>query len=180
MDQISKKMPLFSKALLQGWSNCWTTQLAVMTSNWRVGWLFGLNSPYDEAYLKQLPVVIAVIGSLARGDENHVKSLTGAGVIPFLLNSKPLCHSVMGKYYVSMNIIYILPLVFPDVCSSTNPQVVEFALRALQLLFQNEATRTDLLFADSRLVPRLLALMPLSVSNQISVTSIFTYSCKVK
>lgn len=31
--------------------------------------------------------VIAVIGSLARGDENHIKSLTAAGVIPFLLNS---------------------------------------------------------------------------------------------
>ena len=35
-------------------------------------------------------VVIAVIGSLARGDENHIKSLTAAGVIPFLLNSNVL------------------------------------------------------------------------------------------
>lgn len=108
-----------------------------------------LNDPLcgDDLKLE----VIAVVGSLARGDENHVKSLIGAGVIPFLLNS---------------------------VCASASPQVVEFALRALQQLFQNEATRTDLLFADSRLVPQLLALMPLSVSNQISVTSIFTNSCK--
>ncbi|KAK4012721.1 armadillo repeat-containing protein 8 isoform X2 [Daphnia magna] len=95
--------------------------------------------------------VIAVIGSLARGDENHIKSLTAAGVIPFLLN---------------------------NVCASTNPQVIEFALRALQQLFQNEATKTDLLFADPRLVPQLLKLMPLSVCNQISVTSIFTNACK--
>ena len=43
--------------------------------------------------------VIAVIGSLACGDENHIKSLTIAGVVPFLLNSKlsrsprGLCHA---------------------------------------------------------------------------------------
>ena len=65
-------------------------------------------------------------------------------------------------------------------CGSSNRQVVEFALRAVQQLFQNEAARTDLLFADSRLVPQLLSLMPLSVSNQISVTSIFTNACKVQ
>jgi len=95
--------------------------------------------------------VITVIGSLARGDENHIKSLTSAGVIPFLLN---------------------------NVCVSTSQPVVEFALRALQILFQNEATRTDLLYADSKCVPQLLSLMPLSVCNQISVTAIFTSACK--
>lgn len=65
-------------------------------------------------------------------------------------------------------------------CASSNPQVIEFALRALQQLFQNEATKTETLFADSRLVPQLLKLMPMSVCNQISVTSIFTNSCKVR
>ena len=37
--------------------------------------------------------IIAVIGSLARGDENHVQTLTSAGVIPFLLNSITLIYS---------------------------------------------------------------------------------------
>lgn len=36
-----------------------------------------------------------------------------------------------------------------------------------------------MLFADSRIIPQLLKLMPLSVSNQIAVTSIFTNACKV-
>ena len=67
-----------------------------------------------------------------------------------------------------------------DVCSSVNHQVVEFGLRALRILFQNAATPTDLLFADSRLVPQLLNLMSHSVSNQISVTAIFTNACKVR
>lgn len=118
--------------------------------------------------------VIAVIGSLARGDENHIKSLTAAGVIPFLLNSNILI--IHQKFQT----VHVLKYYQIDVCASTNPQVIEFALRALQQLFQNEATKTDLLFADSRLVPQLLKLMPLSVCNQISVTSIFTNACKVR
>jgi len=108
-----------------------------------------IGDPHGSDKLKL--EVIAVIGSLARGDENHIKSLTNAGVIPFLLNNISL---------------------------STSPQVVEFALRALQILFQNEATKTDLLFADSKRVPQLLSLMPLSVCNQISVTAIFTSACR--
>lgn len=118
--------------------------------------------------------MIAVIGSLARGDEKHVRSLNGAGVIPFLLNCK--IDFFLRKLKQKLLIGYFP---FEGVCGSSNRQVVEFALRAVQQLFQNEAARTDLLFADSRLVPQLLSLMPLSVSNQISVTSIFTNACKV-
>lgn len=118
--------------------------------------------------------MIAVIGSLARGDENHIKSLTAAGVIPFLLNSNVISFVAKLKLKSETSLFHVT-----DVCASTNPQVIEFALRALQQLFQNEATKTDLLFADSRLVPQLLKLMPLSVCNQISVTSIFTNACKV-
>jgi len=82
----------------------------------------------------------------------------------------------MKKYLIIKlgNMIYLT-----DVSVSTSPQVVEFALRALQILFQNEATKTDLLFADSKRVPQLLSLMPFSVCNQISVTAIFTSACKV-
>lgn len=45
-----------------------------------------LDDPVGNDHLKL--EVIAVIGSLARGDEGHIKALTAAGVIPFLLNSK--------------------------------------------------------------------------------------------
>ena len=52
--------------------------------------MFTQPKDYDNLMLICLFLipVITVIGSLARGDENHIKSLTSAGVIPFLLNSK--------------------------------------------------------------------------------------------
>lgn len=47
----------------------------------------------DDVFKLEL---IAVVGSLARGDENHVRSLIAAGVIPRLLNRQ--CLSVGAKF----------------------------------------------------------------------------------
>lgn len=72
-------------------------------------------------------VVIAVIGSLARGDENHIKSLTTAGVIPFLLNSNELFFFIILSVVItefSDRCVCINQPTSDRICSSSTATIV--------------------------------------------------------
>ena len=56
---------------------------------------------------------------------------------------------------------------------------VEACLCCLRTLFYHPDVPVEVLYTDPALISHLLALMPLSTSNQISVASILMHSCKV-
>jgi hypothetical protein len=100
-----------------------------------------------------LKVAVAyALGSIAKGSDQHLKVLLDCDVVPVLLNC---------------------------VVSSREPRFVEACLCCLRTLFYHPDVPVEVLYTDPALISHLLALMPLSTSNQISVASILMHSCKI-
>ncbi|XP_029315013.1 armadillo repeat-containing protein 8 isoform X3 [Cottoperca gobio] len=91
-----------------------------------------------------------VLGSLAMGTENNIKSLVDCHIIPALLQGL-LC----------------LDLVFIEAC-----------LRCLRTVFISPVTPVQLLYTDPTVIPHLMSLLSRSQRTQEYITQIFSHCCK--
>lgn len=95
--------------------------------------------------------VAYALGSIAKGSDTHLKVLIDCDVITVLLSC---------------------------IVASREPLFVEACLCCLRTLFYHPDAPSEFLYSDPGLISHLLALMPLSTSNQIAVASILMHSCK--
>uniref|UniRef100_H3CML2 Armadillo repeat-containing protein 8 n=1 Tax=Tetraodon nigroviridis TaxID=99883 RepID=H3CML2_TETNG len=91
-----------------------------------------------------------VLGSLAMGTENNIKSLVDCQIIPALLQGL-LCSD----------------LVFIEAC-----------LRCLRTVFISPVTPVQLLYTDVTVIPHLMSLLSHSQRTQEYITQIFSHCCK--
>ncbi|XP_068602851.1 armadillo repeat-containing protein 8 [Brachionichthys hirsutus] len=91
-----------------------------------------------------------VLGSLAMGTENNVKSLVDCHIIPALLQGL-LCAD----------------LIFIEAC-----------LRCLRTVFISPVTPVQLLYTDPTVIPHLMSLLSRSQKTQEYITQIFSHCCK--
>uniref|UniRef100_A0A8C6L5G5 Armadillo repeat-containing protein 8 n=1 Tax=Nothobranchius furzeri TaxID=105023 RepID=A0A8C6L5G5_NOTFU len=91
-----------------------------------------------------------VLGSLAMGTENNIKSLVDCHIIPTLLQGL-LCQD----------------LIFIEAC-----------LRCLRTVFISPVTPVQLLYTDPAVIPRLMSLLGSSQRTQEYITQIFSHCCK--
>ncbi|XP_075886636.1 armadillo repeat-containing protein 8 isoform X2 [Nelusetta ayraudi] len=91
-----------------------------------------------------------VLGSLAMGTENNIKSLLDCQIIPSLLQG----------------------LLCPDLV------FIEACLRCLRTVFISPVTPMHLLYADPTVIPLLMSQLSLSQRTQEYVTQIFSHCCK--
>uniref|UniRef100_A0A672TBT5 Armadillo repeat-containing protein 8 n=1 Tax=Sinocyclocheilus grahami TaxID=75366 RepID=A0A672TBT5_SINGR len=92
-----------------------------------------------------------VLGSLAMGTENNIKSLVDCHIIPALLQGL-LCSD----------------LIFIEAC-----------LRCLRTVFISPVTPVQLLYTDPTVIPHLMSLLSRSQHTQEYITQIFAHCCKV-
>ncbi|XP_060624046.2 armadillo repeat-containing protein 8 isoform X6 [Anolis sagrei] len=93
-----------------------------------------------------------VLGSLAMGTENNVKSLLDCHIIPALLQG----------------------LLSPDL------KFIEACLRCLRTIFTSPVTPEELLYTDATVIPHLMALLSRSRYTQEYICQIFSHCCKVQ
>ncbi|XP_037063765.1 armadillo repeat-containing protein 8 isoform X4 [Peromyscus maniculatus bairdii] len=91
-----------------------------------------------------------VLGSLAMGTENNVKSLLDCHIIPALLQG----------------------LLSPDL------KFIEACLRCLRTVFTSPVTPEELLYTDATVIPHLMALLSRSRYTQEYICQIFSHCCK--
>uniref|UniRef100_A0A8C9ETZ6 Armadillo repeat-containing protein 8 n=1 Tax=Pavo cristatus TaxID=9049 RepID=A0A8C9ETZ6_PAVCR len=91
-----------------------------------------------------------VLGSLAMGTENNVKSLLDCHIIPALLQG----------------------LLSPDL------KFIEACLRCLRTVFISPVTPEDLLYTDAAVISHLMALLSRSRYTQEYICQIFSHCCK--
>lgn len=91
-----------------------------------------------------------VLGSLAMGTENNIKSLVDCHIIPALLQG----------------------LLCPDLV------FIEACLRCLRTVFISPVTPVQLLYTDSTVIPHLMSLLSRSQRTQEYITQIFSHCCK--
>uniref|UniRef100_A0A8C3TXB2 Armadillo repeat-containing protein 8 n=1 Tax=Catharus ustulatus TaxID=91951 RepID=A0A8C3TXB2_CATUS len=91
-----------------------------------------------------------VLGSLAMGTENNVKSLLDCHIIPALLQG----------------------LLSPDL------KFIEACLRCLRTIFISPVTPEDLLYTDSSVISHLMGLLSRSRYTQEYICQIFSHCCK--
>lgn len=91
-----------------------------------------------------------VLGSLAMGTENNIKSLVDCHIIPALLQGL-LCPE----------------LIFIEAC-----------LRCLRTVFISPVTPVQLLYTDPTVIPHLMSLLSRSQRTQEYITQIFSHCCK--
>ncbi|XP_051566375.1 armadillo repeat-containing protein 8-like isoform X2 [Myxocyprinus asiaticus] len=91
-----------------------------------------------------------VLGSLAMGTENNIKSLVDCHIIPALLQGL-LCSD----------------LIFTEAC-----------LRCLRTVFISPVTPVQLLYTDPTVIPHLMSLLSRSQHTQEYITQIFAHCCK--
>ncbi|XP_066497379.1 armadillo repeat-containing protein 8 isoform X2 [Hoplias malabaricus] len=91
-----------------------------------------------------------VLGSLAMGTENNIKSLVDCHIIPALLQG----------------------LLCPDLV------FIEACLRCLRTVFISPVTPVQLLYTDPTVIPHLMSLLSRSQSTQEYITQIFSHCCK--
>ncbi|CAB1328617.1 unnamed protein product [Coregonus sp. 'balchen'] len=91
-----------------------------------------------------------VLGSLAMGTENNIKSLVDCHIIPALLQGL-LCSD----------------LIFIEAC-----------LRCLRTVFISPVTPVQLLYTDPTVIPHLMSLLSRSQRTQEYITQIFSHCCK--
>ncbi|XP_067371069.1 armadillo repeat-containing protein 8 isoform X3 [Channa argus] len=91
-----------------------------------------------------------VLGSLAMGTENNIKSLVDCHIIPALLQG----------------------LLCPDLI------FIEACLRCLRTVFISPVTPVQLLYTDPTLIPHLMSLLSRSQRTQEYITQIFSHCCK--
>uniref|UniRef100_A0AAR2M2P4 Armadillo repeat-containing protein 8 n=1 Tax=Pygocentrus nattereri TaxID=42514 RepID=A0AAR2M2P4_PYGNA len=92
-----------------------------------------------------------VLGSLAMGTENNIKSLVDCHIIPALLQG----------------------LLCPDLV------FIEACLRCLRTVFISPVTPVQLLYTDPTVIPHLMSLLSRSQRTQEYITQIFSHCCKV-
>uniref|UniRef100_A0A8C4IYW8 Armadillo repeat-containing protein 8 n=1 Tax=Dicentrarchus labrax TaxID=13489 RepID=A0A8C4IYW8_DICLA len=92
-----------------------------------------------------------VLGSLAMGTENNIKSLVDCHIIPALLQG----------------------LLCPDLI------FIEACLRCLRTVFISPVTPVQLLYTDPTVIPHLMSLLSRSQKTQEYITQIFSHCCKV-
>ncbi|XP_075793481.1 armadillo repeat-containing protein 8 isoform X3 [Pelodiscus sinensis] len=93
-----------------------------------------------------------VLGSLAMGTENNVKSLLDCHIIPALLQG----------------------LLSPEL------KFIEACLRCLRTIFTSPVTPEELLYADATVIPHLMALLSRSRYTQEYICQIFSHCCKLR
>uniref|UniRef100_A0A4W5MQS3 Armadillo repeat-containing protein 8 n=1 Tax=Hucho hucho TaxID=62062 RepID=A0A4W5MQS3_9TELE len=91
-----------------------------------------------------------VLGSLAMGTENNIKSLVDCHIIPALLQG----------------------LLCPDLI------FIEACLRCLRTVFISPVTPVQLLYTDPTVIPHLMSLLCRSQRTQEYITQIFSHCCK--
>uniref|UniRef100_A0A8C1KUN0 Armadillo repeat-containing protein 8 n=1 Tax=Cyprinus carpio TaxID=7962 RepID=A0A8C1KUN0_CYPCA len=91
-----------------------------------------------------------VLGSLAMGTENNIKSLVDCHIIPALLQGL-LCSD----------------LIFIEAC-----------LRCLRTIFISPVTPVQLLYTDPTVIPHIMSLLSRSQHTQEYITQIFAHCCK--
>ncbi|AWP13706.1 Armadillo repeat-containing protein 8 [Scophthalmus maximus] len=91
-----------------------------------------------------------VLGSLAMGTENNIKSLVDCHIIPALLQG----------------------LLYPDLV------FIEACLRCLRTVFISPVTPVQLLYTDPTVIPHLMSLLSRSQRTQEYITQIFSHCCK--
>ncbi|KAK7882311.1 hypothetical protein WMY93_028485 [Mugilogobius chulae] len=91
-----------------------------------------------------------VLGSLAMGTENNIKSLVDCHIIPALLQG----------------------LLCPDLI------FIEACLRCLRTVFISPVTPVQLLYTDPTVIPHLMSLLSRSEKTQEYITQIFSHCCK--
>uniref|UniRef100_A0A673XX71 Armadillo repeat containing 8 n=1 Tax=Salmo trutta TaxID=8032 RepID=A0A673XX71_SALTR len=91
-----------------------------------------------------------VLGSLAMGTENNIKSLVDCHIIPALLQG----------------------LVCPDLI------FIEACLRCLRTVFISPVTPVQLLYTDPTVIPHLMSLMSRSPRTQDYITQVFSHCCQ--
>ncbi|KAJ3592187.1 hypothetical protein NHX12_007315 [Muraenolepis orangiensis] len=91
-----------------------------------------------------------VLGSLAMGTENNIKSLVDCHIIPALLQG----------------------LLCPDLT------FIEACLRCLRTVFISPVTPVQLLYTDITVIPHLMSLLSHSQRTQEYITQIFSHCCK--
>ncbi|XP_036401178.1 armadillo repeat-containing protein 8 isoform X2 [Megalops cyprinoides] len=91
-----------------------------------------------------------VLGSLAMGTENNIKSLVDCHIIPALLQG----------------------LLCPDLT------FIEACLRCLRTVFISPVTPVQLLYTDPTVIPHLMSLLSRSQRTQEYITQIFSHCCK--
>lgn len=91
-----------------------------------------------------------VLGSLAMGTENNIKSLVDCHIIPALLQG----------------------LLCPDLI------FIEACLRCLRTVFISPVTPVQLLYTDPTVIPHLMSLLSRSERTQEYITQIFSHCCK--
>ncbi|XP_012306557.2 armadillo repeat-containing protein 8 isoform X4 [Aotus nancymaae] len=105
----------------------------------------------QEASTTELKTECAVVlGSLAMGTENNVKSLLDCHIIPALLQG----------------------LLSPDL------KFIEACLRCLRTIFTSPVTPEELLYTDATVIPHLMALLSRSRYTQEYICQIFSHCCK--
>uniref|UniRef100_W5M9E2 Armadillo repeat-containing protein 8 n=1 Tax=Lepisosteus oculatus TaxID=7918 RepID=W5M9E2_LEPOC len=110
--------------------------------------LYLLQQPSSSTALRAECAV--VLGSLAMGTDNNVKSLVDCHIIPALLQGL-LCQD--------------LPF-------------VEACLRCLRTVFISPVTPVQLLYTDPTVIPHLMSLLSRSQRTQEYITQIFSHCCK--
>lgn len=103
-----------------------------------------------------------ILGSLAKGTDQHVAALIDLGVVNSLLQ-------VLSMFEVESSNIDNLKL---------HNLLVEACLRCLRTIFQHSSAPVSLLFQNPDLVPHLLQLSKLSINCQVYVATILTAACK--
>ncbi|XP_006010574.1 armadillo repeat-containing protein 8 isoform X3 [Latimeria chalumnae] len=91
-----------------------------------------------------------VLGSLAMGTENNVKSLLDCHIIPALLQG----------------------LLSPDL------KFIEACLRCLRTVFTSPVTPVELLYTDATVIPHLMSLLSRSRYTQEYICQVFSHCCK--
>ncbi|XP_048049604.1 armadillo repeat-containing protein 8 isoform X3 [Megalobrama amblycephala] len=97
-----------------------------------------------------------VLGSLAMGTENNIKSLVDCHIIPALL--QVFCDSAG---------LLCSDLIFIEAC-----------LRCLRTVFISPVTPVQLLYTDPTVIPHLMSLLSRSQHTQEYITQIFAHCCK--
>lgn len=95
---------------------------------------------------------VIILGSLAKGTEDHVKELLKADVVPLLLNC---------------------------ILLTDDNKFSENCLRCVCSIFKYSCAPVHLIFQDQSLISHMLNLIMYSIANQISITTILSYSIKV-
>ncbi|KAM3608419.1 uncharacterized protein V6R79_024791 [Siganus canaliculatus] len=118
-----------------------------------------------------------VLGSLAMGTENNIKSLVDCHIIPALLQGviihiRTHCRDVFFSTFLQCLCFVLKGLLCPDLI------FIEACLRCLRTVFISPVTPVQLLYTDSTVIPHLMSLLSRSQKTQEYITQIFSHCCK--